>query len=218
MRDIYRILQFSIKYGIILERYQRTVATLIQREELPYIHPLRPLHLIEVELQAITKSQWAKQLIHHAEKKELIVDSQFGYRANRQAQSLILNKTLTYDIHCHLAKDFTSVDEDLKACFDRELSHLGAVEDRHYGNSFEHGEFLTKTTTGMKFFVKTSFGVSDWGLGQGIGWSGARWTLTSSTIDRCMINECKGLRLSSPDNTVQLRKLLSQFCDDLAQI
>ena len=229
LKDIYRILNFSIQHGIILERYQKTVTTLIQKEELPYIHRLRPLHLIEVELQAITKSQWAKQLIHHAEKKDLIVDSQYGYRQNRQAQSLILNKTLTYDIHRHLAKDFTSVDEDLKACFDRELSHLGAVEDRYYGNSFAHGEFLTQTTTGMKFFVKTSFGISEkhyeysddqpiWGLGQGIGWSGARWTLTSSTIDRCMMNECRGLKLASPDNTVILNKLLSQFCDDLAQI
>ena len=146
LKDTYRIMSFGIKYGIVLERYQETITTLIQKEELPYIHRLRPLHLIEVELQAITKSQWAKQLIIHAEKKDLIVDSQYGYRANRQAQSLILNKTLTYDIHRHLAKDFTSVDEDLKACFDRELSHLGSVEDRYYGNSYAHGEFLTKTT------------------------------------------------------------------------
>ena len=229
LKDIYRIMNFSIQYGIVLNRYADTVTTLIQKEALPYIHRLRPLHLIEVELQAITKSQWAKQLINYAEKQDLIVDSQYGYRANRQAQSLILNKTLTYDIHRHLAKDYTSVDEDLKACFDRELSHLGAVEDRFYGNSFAHGEFLTKTTTGMKFYVKTSYGISDthytytkenpiWGLGQGIGWSGARWTLTSSTIDRCMQNECRGFRLSSPDQTVQMNKLLSQFCDDLAQI
>ena len=229
LKDIYRIMSFSIEYGIILDRYKNTVTTLIQKKELPYIHRLRPLHLIEVELQAINKSQWAKQLIHHADKKELIVDSQYGYWANRQAQSLILIKTITYDIHRHLAQDFTSVDKNLKACFDRELSHLGAVEDRYYGNSFKHGEFLTQTTTDMRVFVKTSFGISDthysftktnpiWGLGQGIGWSGARRTLTSSTIDRCMERECRGLRLNSPDQTVRLNKLLSQFCDDLAQI
>ena len=121
------------------------------------------------------------------------------------------------------------MDEDLKACFDRELPHLGVVEDRYYGNSFAHGEFFTKTTAGMKFYVKTSYEISDthytytkenpiWGLGQDIGWSGARWTLTSSTIDRCMQNECRGFRLSSHDRTVQMNKLLSQFCDDLAQI
>lgn len=60
LRDIYRIMNFSITYGIILDRYTNTVTTLIQKEELPYIYRLRPLHLIEVELQAITKSQWAK--------------------------------------------------------------------------------------------------------------------------------------------------------------
>ena len=30
------------------------------------------------------------------------------------------------------------------------------------------------------------------GLGQGIGWSGSRWTLTSSTVDRCMEKTCEG--------------------------
>ena len=54
--------------------------------------------------------------------------------------------------------------------------------------------------------------------GQGIGWSGARWTLTSSTIDRCMEQEYRSLRLSSSDNTMLFNKLISQFCDDLAQI
>lgn len=93
-----------------------------------------------------------------------------------------------------MAQDFSSVDEDLKACYDRELAHLGAVEDRYYGNSYEHGTFLTETTRGQRFFVKTKYGFSNtcyqytdqnkvWGLGQGIGWPGSRWTLTSSTVD-----------------------------------
>ena len=98
-KDIYRIMNFDIKYGIILERYKNTVTTLICKETLPHIHRLRHIHLIEIERQSLTKSQWEKQLIHHAERNNLIVDSQYGYRNNRQAQSLILNKTITYNIH-----------------------------------------------------------------------------------------------------------------------
>lgn len=229
LEDIYRVMNISITHGVILERFLKTVTTLICKEDLPYIHRLRPIHIIEVELQAISKSQWAKKLIHNAEKLELITDSQYGARKNRQPQSLILNKTLTYDINRHTAQNFTSVDEDLKACYDRELSCLGALEDRYYGNSYQHGSFLTQTTTGMKFFVKTSFGTSEknysysdnkriWGLGQGIGWSGARWTLTSSTISRVMDEECHGLRLRSPDNSVFIKQILAQFVDDLATI
>ena len=120
--------------------------------------------------------QWARNLIHNAEKHNLITDTQYGARKNRQPQSLILNKTLSYDINRHTAQNFTSVDEDLKACYDREISGFGALEDRYYENSYDHGTFITKTTTGMNFFVKTSFGTSSthysysddkriWGLG-----------------------------------------------------
>ena len=112
-----------------------------------------------------------------------------------------MNKTLIYDIHRSLARDFTSVDEDLKANFDRELSHIGAIEDRFYGNSYQHGQYLFNTTSSQEFHVKTSFGISTnhytydddrriCDLGRGMGWSGARWLLTSSTIDRVMNNEC----------------------------
>ena len=58
----------------------------------PLIHRLRPLHLIEIELQVISKSQWAKQLINNAEKNNLIAESQYGGRANKQGQSLIQKK------------------------------------------------------------------------------------------------------------------------------
>ena len=121
------------------------------------------------------------------------------------------------------------MDEDLKANFDRELSHLGALEDRYYGNSHKHGDYLFQTTTKQKFHVKTNFGVSNesysynddskiWGLGQGMGWSGARWLLTSSTIDRIMNAECIGVLLQSPDGKISISSLMSMFVDDAAQL
>ena len=59
-----------------------------------------------------------------------------------QAQSAILNKVLAYDTNNLYVKNYTSVDEDLKANFDRELSHLGAMEDRYYGTPINQGEYL----------------------------------------------------------------------------
>lgn len=56
LQDIHRILNLSIKYGVVLDRFLKTVTTLICKEKLPYIHRLRPIHIIEVELQAISKS------------------------------------------------------------------------------------------------------------------------------------------------------------------
>ena len=62
----------------------------------------------------------------------MITDSQYGGQALRQAQSMVLNRTLIFDITRHIVKPLTCVDEDLKACYDRKLSHLGAVEDRFF--------------------------------------------------------------------------------------
>ena len=51
-----------------------------------------------------------------------------------------------------------------------------------------------------------------------MGWSGARWLLNSSTIDRVMNKECTGIHLASPDNKIQVSKLMSIFADDAAQL
>ena len=56
-QDIHRIMVLSMKYTIIPERYKKTVTTLIPKDNnIPKIHRLRPIHLIEIELQAISQS------------------------------------------------------------------------------------------------------------------------------------------------------------------
>lgn len=63
---IYCLLILSFKNGVVLNRYMNTVTTLIPKDDgLPKIHRLRPIHIIESELQAITKSQWAKNLSNY---------------------------------------------------------------------------------------------------------------------------------------------------------
>ena len=213
-----------MKHNIFLPRYCKTVTTLIGKDDgMPKIHRLRPIHLVEIEVQAIAKSQWSSKLINHAERKNLVTDGQFGWRASRQAQSAVISKVLAMDINN------LYVDEDLKANFDHELSHLGACEDQFYGAPPQQGDFLFNATTSQEFFVKTKFGISDgsytfspdikvWGLGQGIGWSGARWILTSSTIAKAMEHRTYGLKLYSPDSRVSIQKLLDMFGDDTSQI
>ena len=143
LKDVHRIMKVSMSHNVLIPRYCKTVTTLMAKEPgQPKIHRLRPLHLIEIELQAIAKSQWSKKLIRHSEYKRLITDSQYGGRAGNQAQSAVLNKVLAYDTNNLYVKNYTSVDEDLKANFDRELSHLGAMEDRYYGTPINQGEYL----------------------------------------------------------------------------
>lgn len=116
LHEIYKTMMLGLMHDAVLDCYKNTVTTLIPKGGgQPKIHWLRPIHIIESELQALTKSQWAKNLLKNAGHHNLLADSQCGGRAQRQMYSAILNKTLIYDIHRTLAKDLTSVDEDLKA-------------------------------------------------------------------------------------------------------
>ena len=114
LKDVHKIMCLCMKHNIFLPRYCKTVTTLIGKDDgMPKIHRLRPIHLVEIEVQAIAKSQWSSKLINHAERKKLVTDGQFGWRASRQAQSAVISKVLAMDINNLYVKDYTSVDEDI---------------------------------------------------------------------------------------------------------
>lgn len=226
--DLHTILVLVMQYSIMLPRLVTTVMTLLRKEEKPYIHRLRPILLLEVEIQAISSSQWAQKMSKSSEKHHIISNSQYGGRKGRQAQSAVLNKILYYDINNQFVRDYTIIDEDLKANYDRELCTLSALEARKAGAPYEASEFMINFIKSQEFHVKTKYGVSDksfgytdddpiWGLGQGLAWSGESWKAASSTIDQCMKEMCSGMKFVSPDNTMMVTKLMDLYIDDSAQ-
>ena len=217
-----------MQHSILLPRLVKTVMTLLRKEEKPYIHRLRPILLLEVEIQAISSSQWAQKMSRNSEKHQIISNSQYGGRKGRQAQSAVLNKILYYDINNRYVKDYTIIDEDLKANYDRELCTLSALEARKAGAPCSAGVFMNDFIKAQQFHVKTKYGVSNssfgykaddpiWGLGQGLAWSGESWKAASSTIDQCMKEKCSGMKFTSPDSTVMVSKLMDLYIDDSAQ-
>ena len=230
LEDIFRLMNLSVKTGVFLTRYQKTLTTLICKESgTPYLHRFRPIHIIEAELQFISKSIWAKKMIRTAEQNKNITDAQYGGRHGRQAQSSVLNTILYYDIHRQLRKDYTSNDDDMKANFDREIPHYVAAESRSLGMSHEAGQFLIQATSSQEYFIRTPNGVSEqsykfeenrpiWGLGQGVGWAGACWQVTASTISKCMNRNCVGIYLCCPEGDVTVEKLMDFFIDDTKKV
>jgi len=230
LKDIFCLMDLSIRNGIFLQRYKKTLTTLICKESgNPYLHRFRPIHIIEAELQFISKYLWAKKMLNSAENNNLITDAQYGGRHGRQAQSSVLNTVLYYDLHRQLRKDFTSNDDDIKANFDREIPHYSAAETRSIGMSHEVGQFLVKATSSQDYFIRTPNGPSAssytfnedrpiWGLGQGVGWAGACWQLTASTISKCMNKSCLGIRLSCPEGKFTVQKLMDFFIDDTKKV
>ena len=54
--DIFRLMHLSVKHGIFLDRYKKTLTALICKESgTPYLHRFRPIHIIEAELQFMAK-------------------------------------------------------------------------------------------------------------------------------------------------------------------
>ena len=230
LRGIYDLMCLALSYGIVLDRWKTTITTLICKDDnKPYIHRLRPLHIVEAELQFFSKNQWSHKLIGQAEHLKNISPSQYGGRKNKQAQSSVLNTILTFDIHRQTRKTFTFNDDDLRANYDRELAHFSVAETRSHGLSVNAGKLLIDITTQQQFHIKTKSGVSPtyytytdtdpvWGLGQGISWAGSCWQFTATSIEKCLSADCCGATLTNPMNDITIRPFMKFFIDDTTKI
>ena len=230
LKGIFKVMSLALQHGIVPDRWKNTVTTLICKDNnIPYIHRLRPLHIVEAEMQFFSKYQWSQRLIHQAEDLKHISPSQYGGRKNKQAQSSVLNTILTFDLHRQLRMNFSFNDDDLRANYDRELAHLSAAETRSHGLSHEAGKLLIDITSKQKFFIKTKNGVSTshysfsdkhpvWGLGQGISWAGSCWQFTATSIENCLQKHCTGAILVNPQGTQTVKQFMKFFIDDTTKI
>ena len=230
LKGIFQILCLALEHGIVLDRWKKTITTLLCKDNnVPKIHRLRPIHIVEVELQFFSKSQWSRSLINKAEQARSISSSQYGGRKNRQAQSSVINTITCFDIHRQQRKPFSFNDDDLRANYDRELAHLSAAETRKHGLSHKAGNLLIDITQSQQFYIKTINGVSDtfysyekdfpiWGLGQGISWAGSCWQFTATTIETILRQQCKGAVLEDPEQLLQVFPFLKFFIDDTTKI
>ena len=225
---IYDIFQTSLNAGIILDRWSKTVTTLIEKKKgLPYLHKFRTIHIVEAELQFFTKVIYARRMMSHAEKCGEISDDQYGGRKQRQATSVILNKCMYYAISKQTLKTAAYMDDDAKACYDRVIPQLSEIESQKWGLTYKAANLATRIIQSQRFYVRTGFGVSDtyysyeksnpiFGVGQGLGWSGPMWLNTSDTINKVINKKCGGMRFESFDKSEVVEKKNDMFVDDTA--
>ena len=226
--DMYEIMNISYKHGIMLQRWKKTVTVLIPKDKgIPKIHRLRPLHIVEPEVNALAKALWAKKLMKVAESNGNMTNDQFGGRKNMQAQSAVLNKLLYYDINRQSVTEAQYDDIDMRSNYDRELVRLVSAEARvKLGLHKDDAAFMVNFVENQQFHVKTKYGISDhhysyddnenlYGLGQGIAWSGPGWLMSSSTIAACKDKSCSGMEYVSPiDKNLKVKKDQDMFVDD----
>ena len=228
LKIIHAILELAREKNIILERWKKTVTTLMEKDTgSPKIHRMRSLHIIEAEVQFIAKLFYCKKLLHNAEKYDLITGQQYGGRKNKQAQTVVLNKMMYYNITHQQLLEAAFMDDDARNCYDRILTTMSAVEMRSWGQSYNEAEFTVEFLQQQQYYVKTGLGItSDYytysradpthGSGQGIGWAGVKFTRTSDTIFNIMKEKCAGMEFQDPDDTIKVKRNGDVFVDDTA--
>ena len=223
---IHGILTLSMKHCVPLKRYCQVVTTLLEKEHrAPKIHRLRPITIVEAELNAISKSYWSKKLAAHIEHNHTMTENQYGGRKLHQAQSAVLNKLLYYNYQFLMSEDAAWVDKDARNCFDRLLPQLTTLQSECHGADRSSTTFMLGSLRRQRIKLKTGYGVTPtyysytktnpiFGTGQGMGWSLLACNTNLNVVNNCMEKHCKGMRYFSPDKQIQVNTIGDCFVDD----
>lgn len=92
------------------------------------------------------------------------------------------------------------------------VARLSEVEVRKWGVSKKAAKFTTKFLHNQYKYTETS---RIQGSGQGIGWAGPRWTVSSDTISSIMTKHCTGMKYTDPTSEIQIKQNGDFFVDDL---
>ena len=118
-RSILAIINFCLRTGHSLQRWQTVVNTMIFKETGNYkIHRLRVIHIYEADFNLLLAIKW-RQLIQSAEMSGTINEGLFGGRPGREAQSLTFLEELKYDISILTRRTLFHFDNNAASCYDR---------------------------------------------------------------------------------------------------
>ena len=226
LRIIYDIMELCMEHTVILDRFTLVALTLLEKDlGSPKIHRLRPIALVETELNCIAKAHWAQDLMRHIEKSNTLTDDQYGGRSKRQAQSAVLNKVLYFDIQRQLAEPAVFIDKDARNCFDRFIPSLISLENETLGSPQKACNFMETLLRRQHIQAKTIYGVTKqaitdvsnlphFGSGQGIGWSGQACCASLNTVAKAMKTNCVSLSYTNPSRSINVQTMGDCFVDD----
>lgn len=222
---IFEVICASVSISYIPKRWRHTVTTLVAKDPEPYIHRLRPIHIIEPEMQFISNHFWTKVFMRQCEKLGLITDAQYGGRKGRQPQNAIIKQQLIWDIIKLKNKNATSHLADARANFDRNMSHIVGKALVSMNMDPQIMQFYQLFLEKQTFAVKSTYGTTretycfnknnpHFGDGQGIGWSSVNQIVISSIIDSVYNAIAPMFCLKSFDDLHTILSGINFFIDD----
>jgi hypothetical protein len=90
------------------------------------IHRLRVIHIYEADFNLLLAIKW-RQLLRHADNRNLINPRLFGGRPGCEAQSLPFREELKYDICYVTRRTLINFDNDASSCYDRIIISLASL-------------------------------------------------------------------------------------------
>ena len=178
-------------------------------------------------MQFLSKYFYSFKMTRHAENKNYVTDEQYDGRNGRMAQSIVLNKLFYYNFSHQTLTLCAFMENDARACYDRIVTCMSSLECRKRGIDYNVSEFTNDFIETQKFHVRTAFGIAKnsyspseekptQGSGQGISWSGPRWTCTSNSISRIVQKKNTGMKFSDPTGEIEIKINCDFFVDDTA--
>lgn len=222
---ILAIINYCIRNAYVLERWKTITNVMIFKETGNYkIHRLRVIHIYEADFNLVLAVKW-RQLLRHADERELINEGQYGGRPGCEAQSLTLLEELKYDLSYLTRRTLFNFDNDASSCYDRIVVSLASVINRKYGINAKVAAVHAATLQQAKFYLKTAAGISTkyyspsqrfpiHGTGQGSGNSPSIWLFISSTLFDVHHSTAHGATFVSPDGDLSVPFSMVGFVDD----
>ena len=145
---LWSIASLALDNQYCLRRWQHSATILLEKVAgKPMIHRFRTIHPIESNLNYVMRKVWGCDFMAHNEILQNFHTNQYERRQGRLPSSSILNKVLTLDIIRYYGEDMVIIDNDAKACYDREIPNLTMYMLRRLGKPTFLGQFMCNTNT-----------------------------------------------------------------------
>lgn len=185
------------------------------------------IHIIKAEVQFIAKTFYILKMMKNVDRYDLISDEQYGGRNRHQAQSVIINKVMYYNLTKITQVQAAFMDGDAHVCYDRIVTSLNRLENRRWGIPYELSRFTTNFIESQIFNSRTAAAESTrtyqysrdeqiQGSGQGVAWAGPRWLSSGDTFSKLLQKYCAGMYFYDPTKSLHVRRTGDHIVEDRA--
>ena len=154
------MLNIGLTSGITLERWKHTISVMLEKYKGSLkLDRLRIIHLFEANYNFLLALVFGHQLMGFACKPCGLNESQYGSMNDKQAQSPILNKILTYDYFRLKQENGATSEFDTSANYDSILPAIAVIACQQLGLVEKAADLLFSSLKDLKHRPKTAYGL-----------------------------------------------------------